>query len=225
MPEIRPVFSLGRNGRLFHLPGEHIGRHRHTPSFIAVVLRGSYLEAGDAGFMRLAAGDVVVHGPHEAHINRVGRGGAEVLLLPGTAHRGCGGRIHDVDEIVRLAERDVHIAAERVSAALTTWAASAEDWPQMLADELIARPSLAIADWADQHRLRPETVSRGFRQVFGCSPKAFRASVRAHRAWREVKETRRPLKDIAADCGFADQGHMSRELAGLTGQSPAAWRL
>ena len=95
----------------------------------------------------------------------------------------------------------------------------------MLADELIARPSLAIADWADQHRLRPETVSRGFRQVFGCSPKAFRASVRAHRAWREVKETRRPLKDIAADCGFADQGHMSRELAGLTGQSPAAWRL
>ena len=221
---IRPVFSLGRNGRLQHAPDEDLPRHRHQPSFIAVVLRGAYIEAGDSGFARLEAGDVAIHGPCEAHINRTGARGAEVLLLPSTSADGRNGRVRDVDEIVRLAERDAHAASQYVERSLTTRAASPPDWPQLLALELIDQPNLGLECWAEQHRLRPETVSRGFRQVFGCAPKAYRASVRAHRAWRDLKESDRPLKDIAAEWGFADQGHMSRDIAQLTGRPPRAWR-
>jgi AraC-like DNA-binding protein len=223
-PEHRPVFSLGHNGRLLHTAGERIDRHRHLPSFIAVVLRGAYIEAGDSGYLKLTPGDVAVHGPREAHINRVDSMGAEVLLLPNTAERGCFGRVADPDAIVRMAERNTRAAAEQVETELVISSMPPEDWPQMLAQELIARPCLGLAAWAAQHHLRPETVSRGFQQVFGCSPKEYRASVRAHRAWRDLKPGSQALKDIAAECGFSDQGHMSREIARLTGRAPKLWR-
>lgn len=36
-----------------------------------MVLSGGYEEAGEGGRRRVAAGDVIVHHPFEAHLNRV----------------------------------------------------------------------------------------------------------------------------------------------------------
>jgi AraC-like DNA-binding protein len=43
------------------------------------------------------------------------------------------------------------------------------------------------------------------------------------RAWLALAG-RRPLADIAAETGFADQPHMTRAITALTGVSPRAWR-
>jgi hypothetical protein len=39
-------------------------RHRHLQRYAAIVLSGGYVEAGDAGRMRVRAGDVLVHDEH-----------------------------------------------------------------------------------------------------------------------------------------------------------------
>jgi transcriptional regulator GlxA family with amidase domain len=61
-------------------------------------------------------------------------------------------------------------------------------------------------------------------QVFGVSPEAFRARIRAQRALRSIQTTDAALSGIAAETGFADQAHMTRCLKQLTGMTPHAWR-
>ncbi|WP_431869196.1 helix-turn-helix domain-containing protein [Allosphingosinicella sp.] len=78
--------------------------------------------------------------------------------------------------------------------------------------------------WAHSSGLRPETLSRGFRLAYGCTPASFRSAARARAAWREVRNTDRPLVDIAADRGFSDQAHMTRAIRHLTGRPAGAWR-
>ena len=41
---------------------------------------------------------------------------------------------------------------------------AAGDWPDLLAQELLAAPDLRLEDWAARHGLAPATLSRGFLQ-------------------------------------------------------------
>jgi AraC-like DNA-binding protein len=60
--------------------------------------------------------------------------------------------------------------------------------------------------------------------VFGVSPEAFRARIRARHALKSIQNTEAPLASIAAELGFADQSHMTRSVKQLTGIGPQAWR-
>ncbi len=207
-------------------PGMRLARHRHAGAYAAVVLSGGYEEAGDAGRRRVQPGDVVLHGPFEAHLDRSGGQGAEVLnlVLPEGAVLGGFGRLKDVDAVARLAERDPAEAA-RLLVALTRQAPPIPaDWPDLLAAALSASSPLRLETWARSQGLTPETVSRGFRRVFGVSPSRFRLEVRARRAWSAVRATPEALAAIADDAGFADQAHMTRAVTALTGRPPGAWR-
>ena len=221
----RPVFSLAKRGRLHHGRGERHERHRHRSPFIALVLRGSYVEAGDAGPLSVVEGDIVVHGAFEAHMNCAGAHGADVLLLPTDAGDPSFGTSANFDEIVRLSERDVATASELARRTLISKSLPLdEDWPERLARDLLADRDVCLQDWARGAGLRPETLSRGFRRTFGCTPSAYRASVRALSAWRALRSTLTPLKAIAAEHGFSDQSHFTKSIAALTGHSPARWR-
>ena len=59
-----------------------LARHRHESSYAALVISGGYEEAGDRGRQRVRAGDVVIHGAFEAHLNRYDMDGAEVVNIP-----------------------------------------------------------------------------------------------------------------------------------------------
>jgi AraC-like DNA-binding protein len=48
------------------------------------------------------------------------------------------------------------------------------DWPDLLAQALMADPQLCLGDWASRRGLHLGSVSRGFRQVFGVAPVAYR---------------------------------------------------
>lgn len=206
-------------------PRHAMPRHRHARGYVAIVLSGSYVEAGDEGRRRVVAGDALVHTAFDAHVNVIGPDGAEVLNLPLPDSRSfpAAFRVRDPDGLARAAESGPEHAATLLDID-DDGAPLLEDWPDHLAAALRSRPSLRLDRWASEHRLARETVSRGFRAVFGVSPSRFRADVRARRAFERIVRSDEPLAAIAYLCGFADQAHLSRAIAELTGLPPTAWR-
>jgi AraC-like DNA-binding protein len=55
--------------------------------------------------------------------------------------------------------------------------------------------------------------------AFGYGPKVLARILRLQRALRSPHRTT-DLARVAADAGYADQSHLSREVRALTGQSP-----
>lgn len=202
-------------------------RHSHDHAYAAIVLSGGYEEAGDHGRFKVKAGDTVLHGRFEAHINRFPGAGAVVLNLPipmETSFLPGPAKIADPDLVVRLAESSREQAAQLLLSSIMGRKPNHEDWPDELASAMIVNPSLSLLRWSESKGLKPWTVSRGFMQVFGTSPAAFRARTRAHRAWKTLMASEEPLAAIAADLGFADQSHMTRSVKQLTGMTPQTFR-
>ena len=212
--------------RTHHAPNEVLPRHKHAEAFAALVLSGHYAEAGDTGRHRVEPGDVLIHGPFESHIDRFDGEGAEVLViaLPGIWSGPLLGRIADPDAVMRTAECDLTAAAGLIATEMVAKPHAASDWPDLLAQELRSNPGMAVRTWADRTGLHPGSISRGFRQVFGLTPAAFRLIARTHQAIAAIRLSRSPLCEIADESGFADQAHMSRAVGKLAGMSPAQLR-
>lgn len=209
-----------------HASEERRARHCHRHGFAAVILSGGYLEAGDEGRWTVGPGDVLVHRAFESHLNSFARGGTDVLILPLKADNDAvlTGTVDDPDLLVRIAERDEAAAVEAFLAMLRPKTAGAEDWPDLLARALREEPELSLTDWAEGVGLRPESVSRGFRQAYGLTPRTYRLVVRARRAFQDLLRTEVSLAEVAAQTGFADQAHMTRAVVQLTGRPPGWWR-
>lgn len=213
-------------GRMRHRGGETLHRHLHERPFAAIVLAGGYVEAGDTGRHRVSAGDVLVHGAFERHLDRFDPSGAEVLVLPlNDRWRGpVRARVADPDAIARLAESDLFAAQELLDRDIVVGATGGTDWPDLLAADLLDAPDLPLAKWAEQHGLHPASLSRGFRQQFEVTPAQFRLIARTRRAIDRIIETGTALAAIAVAEGFADQAHMTRSIMRQTGRSPRALR-
>ena len=204
-----------------------LGRHVHSAPYAALVLSGGYEEAGDSGRFKVSAGNVVFHDSFEAHLNRFDARGATVLNLPLTSgnHYPPGiARVADPDVVARMAEKSSQAAADLLIFLVERCTIQFSDWPDQLASTLIECPSLKLSVWGEENGLAPWTLSRGFAQVFGISPEAFRARCRSRKALRLIRETQNSMAIIAAELGFSDQAHMSRSVKHLTGMAPQAWR-
>jgi AraC-like DNA-binding protein len=207
--------------------GGTLARHSHESPYLALVLAGSFEEAGDLGRFQVRAGHVLLHDGFEAHIDRFGAMGATVLNLPlrlGQSFCPGAGTVADPDLIARHAEKSRMEATEMLLSIIDPCCVRVADWPDKLAADLIRDPSTRLSAWAEEEGLAPWKVSRGFTQVFGISPEAFRARVRARQAWKAIHRTEQPLVQIALQSGFADQAHMTRSVKQVTGMSPRAWR-
>lgn len=201
-------------------------RHRHLAPFATIVLQGRYREAGDSGCIGAGAGDVVLHDRYHAHQDEFGPGRVSLLNLPLPADYvgPAFGRVTDPDLVARLAQRDVGEAVEALLASLTPTLPGQNDWPAGLAADIIRDPALDLGGWALAHGLHPAGLARGFRRVFGVTPVAFRATARARLAARMLQSGDSRLAEIAGVAGFADQAHMTRAVAGLTGLPPGRLR-
>jgi AraC-like DNA-binding protein len=73
-------------------------------------------------------------------------------------------------------------------------------------------------------RLSPSYFSRAFSISFGCPPHAYVMKRRVERVKALMLSTEKPLGQIALECGFADQAHLSHLFRRHVGKSPAAWR-
>ena len=66
------------------------------------------------------------------------------------------------------------------------------------------------------------TLARHFRRAFGTSPDRYRLLRRVALA-RTAIESGRPLARAAAEAGFADQSHLTRQFKRSYGLTPAVW--
>ena len=220
-----PFRSVGQGAE--RLPARaHLRRHRHLGAYAAIVLAGGYDEAGDLGRWRVSAGDVLIHGGMDAHQNHVGAAGTLLVnlpLMPDPPLRGAF-RIRDADEIVRLARTDLPGALASLFSQAREEILPCRDWPDLLAERLGEADAPPIGAWAEQAGLAAESVTRGFARAYGVTPGRYRLELRARRAWAMIRAGEQGLAGIAQDCGFADQAHLTRTIARLTGRTPGRWR-
>lgn len=204
-----------------------LGRHIHVRPYAALVLSGCYEEAGDTGRHRVAAGDVIFHEAFESHMDRIPISGVEILNLPLPGQFAPSfflARTSDPDAIVFLAEKSEREAAEQLLSSVDVREPEFQDWPDELAAALIRDASLSLSAWSEATGISSWNLSRGFAKIFGISPRGFRARARALQAWKAIRATDMPLSAVAAQYGFSDQAHMTRDLKTVTGRCPGEWR-
>ena len=204
-----------------HTASERMPRHRHAEAYAAVVLAGGYIEAGDHGRVRVQPGDVVIHVAHEAHQDCFSKTGAVVLNIPSIEGLDVmTGRVPDPDAIAQLSERDIVGAATLLKETIQPRDMQLADWPDKLAATLASNIDFSIEEWAADMRLAPQSISRGFRQVYGVSPKRYRLEQRTLRAISNLRTWTGSMAGLAAESGFADQAHLTRAMVSLTGLAP-----
>jgi AraC family transcriptional regulator len=79
-------------------------------------------------------------------------------------------------------------------------------------------------DLAAIARLSTFHFNVAFRNSVGDSPHEYLIRRRVERAQGLMLSTDQSLSDIAAECGLADQSHLTRLFRRIVGESPAAWR-
>ncbi|MBD5786021.1 helix-turn-helix transcriptional regulator [Cellulosimicrobium terreum] len=85
-----------------------------------------------------------------------------------------------------------------------------------------------VSDLADHVLLSPRQLNAVFTAELGVGPKRFNRLLRLQRAkqligGRVARGRDVALADVASRCGYADQGHMTRDFGSLVGTSPARW--
>ncbi len=97
---------------------------------------------------------------------------------------------------------------------------------KMAMDMLAARLAdpVAIAEIAEACRLSPGYFIRAFTDTVGVAPYAWLIEQRVARAISIMGAGTTPLAQIAVECGFSDQSHMTKIFAGRTGITPARCR-
>ncbi|MCQ4158605.1 AraC family transcriptional regulator [Roseomonas sp. GC11] len=84
--------------------------------------------------------------------------------------------------------------------------------------------ALSVAELAALVGLSTGYFSRAFRASHALSPHAFILQRRLARAQTLMLASSRGLSEIALECGFCDQPHLTKRFRGALGMSPAAWR-
>lgn len=83
---------------------------------------------------------------------------------------------------------------------------------------------LSVAEIARTVQVHPATLSRGYRERFGCTIGERIRSLRVEHAAGELVRTSRPLSDIALAAGFYDQSHFTNVFRRSVGITPGAYR-
>lgn len=83
---------------------------------------------------------------------------------------------------------------------------------------------ITVADLARQVFVSETHFRRLFQKVFGVSPVQFIRQRRIDRACALLRTTDLPIKQVAQNCGFAEDAFFSRVFHRLVGTSPAAYR-
>jgi transcriptional regulator GlxA family with amidase domain len=84
--------------------------------------------------------------------------------------------------------------------------------------------TLRVKDLAAAARLSVSHFSRAFHHTAGEPPARYLRRCRVEQAQKMMLATDRCLADIALECGYTDQAHLSRTFRAVVGCSPARWR-
>ncbi len=83
---------------------------------------------------------------------------------------------------------------------------------------------ITLGDLAQLLDISPFHFGRLFKQSLGLSPYQYLLRQRVERAKKLLKQTDKPIVEVALDCGFNSHSHMGRKFRQLTGITPKAYR-
>jgi AraC family transcriptional regulator len=82
----------------------------------------------------------------------------------------------------------------------------------------------SLSDVARSVGVHPAHLGRSFRARFGCTVGEFVRYLRVLHVARELRDTEKPIAQIAVEAGFADQSHCTRVFHKLIAETPARFR-
>ncbi|MEO8501065.1 MAG: helix-turn-helix domain-containing protein [Vicinamibacteria bacterium] len=85
--------------------------------------------------------------------------------------------------------------------------------------------SLRLPELARISSLSPFHLHRHFRRTFGETPQAYRTRRRLERAAQALRESQKPVTEVAMDAGFASPGSFSSLFKRRFGVSPVGYRI
>jgi AraC-like DNA-binding protein/quercetin dioxygenase-like cupin family protein len=230
-------------------PGLVLREHRHEGAQLYFVLEGSYLEASGDHEQVLGGGATWFRDAGVAHRNAVvGRDPALTMIVTANpsrlrylAGRQRRGPIRSllVDDVRSEILDEIGRGDEAAGAALEGWAllllsrverALAGRAPgDRLRDAVdyiersYAEP-ISLLDVAAAVGMQPATLAAAFRRGFRTSVGERIRQVRLREAKNALLSGRAPIKQIAVECGFFDQAHLTRWCKRAFGLSPGELR-
>jgi AraC-like DNA-binding protein len=221
-------------------------RHLHDSAHLVLLFGGRWLDRAQRSY-ELKAGEILFHPPKTLHENRSQAGSNVViaeltreflgpLQLPTTLQY----RFDAFDEVPeRLYEelqRKDAAAPLMIEALLLQLMASGArtmdagqqtpEWLSRVTSHIRthAHQSLTLSGLAEVGAVSLSRLSHGFREHTGKSITEYIREYRLRIAARALRQTARPIKDIALNFGFYDHAHFSREFAKMHGVPPIEYR-
>lgn len=84
--------------------------------------------------------------------------------------------------------------------------------------------NFTIQDLADLTNTSISSFERKFKQHFNMTPKAYLLRIRIQEACHRLAQTNDTISEIAIDCGFSDQSHLTRGFKKVMQETPKLYR-
>lgn len=88
----------------------------------------------------------------------------------------------------------------------------------------LARGEDSVAAVAQRFHMSREHFARRYKRAFGCSPQQTRGYAALRHARHLIEATDMPLREVALEAGYFDQGHMSQSVRRKLGITPLQLR-
>jgi AraC family transcriptional regulator len=227
-------------GELTFPPGYVQAPYEPELPYLAVVIRGSLVKSFGTG-LALATGAAVTMPVGARHGARFGSDGARIVIVKGSnvafdrleRLRGLALPARRLASELRASDSAAPLAAEGIAlellAATARESRPADRTPAWLAtaEELLrARRGqcVRLGELAREVGVPPVRVARAFRARHGVSVGEYGRQLRIEWAAAELSSGDRPLAEIAAEAGFADQSHFTRLFRRYLGTTPGRFR-
>jgi|SRR6185312_4583467 len=196
---------------VFHPPGEsHAEEHDSDVATLNVEVSGSWLR-------RIAESVAPLDQPAEFASDAIVTSGLQLLQEF---------KRNDTDSALAIEALTWEILAASANTRLRLVDAHAPRWLRDARDRLdayIGEPT-SLRTIAADAGVHPVHLAATFRRFLGCSVGEYARRRRFEYARRELADLERPLSDVAAEAGFADQSHLTRTFKRLTGMTPKQYR-
>ncbi len=116
------------------------------------------------------------------------------------------------------------VAPKRIAAGRPATAAARRALAADAREALAGDPSLNLVDLAAAVAASPHHLSRVFAEVVGVPVSTYRRRLRVRAALERLAGGEADLARLAADSGFADHAHLTREVRALLGTTPSELR-
>ena len=214
-----------------HERGGAMAMHRHMGSYASFVLSGGYIEYGVDGRIEVAAGDLLIHPPLNAHGDLFHRSDARVFSVDLPDDGAPGGTRAIRIRARRKFQAELRRRPEQAAEMIFDEASRRDQHLSPLAPPRFTRTAaeawqagapLSVQDAASEAGVSAEHFSRRFKAHFGVAPAAYRSEWRFRRAANAIAKGGR-LADAASDCGYADQSHMTRDFTLRAQRAPRSF--